>query len=565
MIETQLVTLGILFFFAILAGLLANRMKQPVVLALLLVGTLIGPYSLGLLEDKELIDMVIEFGTILLLFVIGMEFSVKKLMKVGFKALIVSLFKVAISFFAGFVTSLLLGLGMVAGVFIGIIISFTSTVVVVKVLEQKDMLHRKEMPLLLGVLILEDIFAVVAITFFSGIVPGSGMNIFSTIQQLLFGITVLVLVFLIANKFAEKLVEWVLKNNSGEEVITFLSLGLCLGFAYLAYLLGLSTAAGAFLAGSIVSTFRDSKSFERAVHPYMQIFSSLFFLAIGTLINLSSISQYWVIILVLLGVLLVTRYISVGISTYIFANFKTEEMLFSSIAMFSVGEFSLLIARQATAFNPGIDLVTISAIIIFVTAVFMSIALKYNSFIQTILNKSRQAHVLTSMSNISHYIRSMFDELDTEDGYTRRLREKVYSMFGQFFLIIFILISSNKLISYIANLIASKIYSYIIVGLSVLAIIFFVIRFYREIKEAQILLVHLLSNIDPRRDTARTKRVIRNMLLGLFLLIFGLFSPLIIFAFNLNIYFIIASFVLIFSGIIHFVRLFIIIRRFTRG
>src|SRR3989338_4457564 len=157
---TELISLGILFFCAIIGGLIASRFRQPAVFGLLLVGAIIGPSSLNLVQDSKMIGMMADFGAILMLFIIGLEFDISKLMKIGARSILIGLLKFAIVLFFGYETTLLLGFSVKVALFVGVILSFSSTIVVVKVLEQKEMFSRKEVPLLIAVLIIEDIIAV---------------------------------------------------------------------------------------------------------------------------------------------------------------------------------------------------------------------------------------------------------------------------------------------------------------------------------------------------------------------------------------------------------------------
>ncbi|MBI2656128.1 cation:proton antiporter, partial [Candidatus Woesearchaeota archaeon] len=196
---TELISLGILFLCAIIGGIIATRFKQPAVFGLLLVGAVIGPNSLNLVKDANMIRMMADFGAILLLFIIGLEFDVSKLMKLGARSILIGLLKFAIVLFFGYETTLLLGFSSKVALFVGVILSFSSTVVVIKVLEQKEMFSRREVPLLIAVLIIEDVIAVLALTFFSG-VKGSSLSLVSTFEHIVFSIAILVFAYLVMMK-----------------------------------------------------------------------------------------------------------------------------------------------------------------------------------------------------------------------------------------------------------------------------------------------------------------------------------------------------------------------------
>src|SRR3989344_2771927 len=163
------IELGLIILFSILGGVLAVRFKQPSVLGLLIVGAIVGPYSLGFIKDTSLIEAAIEIGAILLLFTIGIEFSLEHLFNYGFRANIIAGIKLGTGFLLGYMASILLGFDVITSLYIGVILSITSTVIVIKILEQKGMSKRGEITLLITILILEDIFGVFALTFFSSL------------------------------------------------------------------------------------------------------------------------------------------------------------------------------------------------------------------------------------------------------------------------------------------------------------------------------------------------------------------------------------------------------------
>ena len=220
---TELISLGILFVCAIVGGIIANRFRQPAVFGLLLVGALIGPGSLNLVKDSSMIAIMADFGAILILFIIGLEFDVSKLIKLGARSILIGLLKFAIVLFLGYEVTLLLGFSANIALFIGVILSFSSTVVVVKVLQQKEMFARKEVPLLIAVLIIEDVLAVFALTFFSGIKDASSglLNVF---EHIVFSLAILVFAYLVTMKILRYVVNVIIKNNNDESVLIFLSL-----------------------------------------------------------------------------------------------------------------------------------------------------------------------------------------------------------------------------------------------------------------------------------------------------------------------------------------------------
>ncbi|MBI2549073.1 cation:proton antiporter [Candidatus Woesearchaeota archaeon] len=400
-----LTELGLIFLFSIIGGVLAVRFKQPTVLGLLLIGAITGQHMLGLVQDDFLIEASIQIGAILLLFTLGIEFSLAHLFNLGTRAVIVAIMKLGMVFFLSYSAAQVMGLDLMTSLFVGVILSITSTVVFMKVLEQKGMAKREEVPLLITVLIIEDIFGVFALTFFSSL-NGEDLTIPIIATRLLVSLTLMAITYVILQRILRRVIHW-LSKYSTEETSTFISLGLCGGMSYLALLFHLSPSVGAFLAGNIVSSLPNAKQFERTIHPFILTFTSLFFFSIGTIVNFSVILTSLLLVLVLLIINIVAKYIGVGLGSYLFANVSGRQAVFSGLAMISVGEFSLLIAKESTSVVSGIDLVSITAAIIFLSSISMSLLINHVEKIHTLTTRSIPRAVQENMTLISKFISSI--------------------------------------------------------------------------------------------------------------------------------------------------------------
>lgn len=534
--EQELITLGILFAFALAGGILAARFKQPMLLGLLIVGALIGPHMLGLIKNEEMITMMIDFGAILMLFIIGLEFELTKLKKIGLKAIIVGLLKSGIVVFIGFSVGLLLELGVQTSLFIGIILAFSSTVVIVKVLESKDMMSRQEVPLLIAVLIVEDILAVIILTFFSGIQDKS-IGMITAIQNLLISIGILAIVYYAFIKIVKPILTRILKDNKGEEILVFTALAMCAGFAYLAYYLKLSPAAGAFLAGSIMAALPEAKLFEKAMQPYNLMISSFFFIAVGTLVNFASIKLNIMIILVLVLTVIITRIFAFGLIVYLFANFKGDKMFFSSMAMFSIGEFALLIAQQSKNFQTGIDLISISAAIVFITAVLMSLTLKYSDRLYGPTKDNIPFKLRQKIDKFSDYIRAISDEIDLDNKYSRGLRQHFSKMMISGLITLLLIFGWRKISPYITESYSILVYITILVLLALTGIYLIF-----EIKKIMKALSDIFENATNIRNEIHSKQVVRRAFIGFGLFWTALTWPFFMFIIELNPMFVLLSY-----------------------
>jgi len=531
--EQELITLGILFFFALIGGVLAARFKQPILLGLLVVGAIIGPKALGLIKGESVLAPMIDFGAILMLFVIGLEFDISKLQKIGLKAILIATTNSSVLTFVGFMVSILIGFSVQTSMFIGVILSFGSTVVIVKVLENKGMMHRQEVPLLIAVLIIEDILAVLIITFFSG-VSDKNISLVNNIETLLISMILLIVAYIAFVKFVKPILVWTLKNNSSDEITTFTALALCAGFAYLAYYLKLSPAVGAFMAGSIVASLPSSKEFEKAIAPYNLIISSFFFIAIGTLIDLTVIRENIMIILLFVAVVIITKLITFSSLVYFFANMKGDKMFFSSIAMCSVGEFSLLIAKQSAKFNLGIDLVSISAAIVAISALIMSIAINYSDRVYQPTMENMPYSVRKKIDETSLYIKSISEEMDLDNKHSQLLKRNMISFFSVMLLTLLTVFGWRKLALFMTlQNINTSLISIIYVAV---LIILTAELFYAAFRAKKIIrsFSEIFANATNTRSVIESKKVVIKTFMVIGTIIIILSSPFIMFMFNLH-------------------------------
>jgi Kef-type K+ transport system membrane component KefB len=530
MLEQEMLGLGVLFFFVIIGGIIANRFKQPIGIGLLLVGALIGPHAFNLIKNETIIDWIVEFGTILLLFIIGLEFVLPKLARIGFKAMMIGILKIGIIFFITYQVLFLIGIPPFAALIIGIMLSLSSTVVIIKILEAKGFYHREEMPLLIGILLIEDIFAVIVLTFLNKAVSNS--SLISVIENIIIAITILCFAYFIMLKLSKSIVSWFIEN-SGEDVVPFIALGLCIGFSGLSFLLGLSAATGAFLAGSIVASLPNVKIFEHAIRPYSSLFACLFFISIGTKVNFASVRSSLLLLGILLAIVIVSRFISVGLISYLFANFRQDQPIFSSIAMISVSEFALLIAKSASHLNLNIDLVSISASIIFVTAIIMSFSVGYYGKVSNILDNAAPREWATKPRSFSKYIKLLFDEIDIQNTDTRLLKKSMLSFSGYLLFALFAFIGWGKAYRLLIENNISSWLVYLSHLAFIIAICFCIYVAYINGGKMKKTLVHILVNSDTATTPRRSRYILNNLIITTTLFIIAVFFPVAIVTFNM--------------------------------
>ncbi|WP_306578983.1 cation:proton antiporter [Pseudomonas sp.] len=336
--------LAVIMLVAGVVTILFHRLKQPVVLGYIVAGFIIGPHTppFGLIHDEDTIKTLAELGVIFLMFCLGLEFSLRKLFKVGATAFIAAFLEIVLMIWIGFEIGRWFGWSTMDSLFLGAILAISSTTIIVKALNDLKMKNERFAQLIFGVLIVEDILGIGIIALLSGIaVSGtvSSGEVFSTVGKLsLFMIVALVIGILLV----PRLLAYVAKFESNEMLLITV-LGLCFGFCLLVVKLEYSMVLGAFLIGAIMAESRQLLKIERLIEPVRDLFSAIFFVAIGLMIDPQVLIDYaWPIVVITLAVV-VGKMLSCGMGAFIAGN-DGRTSLRVGMGLSQIGEFSFIIA-----------------------------------------------------------------------------------------------------------------------------------------------------------------------------------------------------------------------------
>ncbi|KPY43412.1 Sodium/hydrogen exchanger family protein [Pseudomonas syringae pv. ribicola] len=298
--------------------------------------------AFSLIHDEDTIKTLAELGVIFLMFCLGLEFSLRKLFKVGATAFIAAFLEIALMIWIGYEIGQFFGWKTMDSLFLGAILAISSTTIIVKALNDLKMKNERFAQLIFGVLIVEDILGIGIIALLSGIAVSGSVSsgeVFSTVGKLsLFMIVALVIGILLV----PRVLAYVARFESNEMLLVTV-LGLCFGFCLLVVKLEYSMVLGAFLIGAIMAESRELIKIERLIEPIRDMFSAIFFVAIGLMIDPKILLDYaWPIAVITVAVVL-GKMLSCGLGAFLAGN-DGRTSLRVGMGLSQIGEFSFIIA-----------------------------------------------------------------------------------------------------------------------------------------------------------------------------------------------------------------------------
>ncbi|MDQ3393457.1 MAG: cation:proton antiporter [Bacteroidota bacterium] len=332
----------IILGLAVAVILIFQKIKLPTVLGFLLTGIIAGPYGLSLVTATHEVEILAEIGVIMLLFIIGMEFSLKSLVAIKRTVLIGGTTQVVLTILVVAGLSSFFGYSWNEAVFIGFLFSLSSTAIVLKLLQEKAEINSPHGKAILAILIFQDII-VVPMMLFTPMIAGETDNLaFSLLLLAVKGIVVLIVVYVSARFVVPRLLYSIAQTKSNELFILSIVV-ICFAVAWLTSSIGLSLALGAFMAGLIISESEYSHQATSHILPFHEIFTSFFFVSIGMLLDLHFLVNHLAIVLLLVIVTLIIKGLIAGIAT-ILLGFPARTVALVGLSLFQVGEFAFILS-----------------------------------------------------------------------------------------------------------------------------------------------------------------------------------------------------------------------------
>jgi CPA2 family monovalent cation:H+ antiporter-2 len=351
---------AIIMIIASVMTIISYKLKQPLILGYIGAGIIIGPHTppFSLVSNTDVLNLFAEIGIILLLFTVGMEFPIQKLKNIGKRATIITVVEQAGTLIVGYFVGQLLGFSFYNSLFMAVALSVSSTVILMKIMEELKVLREEASYLTLGILIIED---VVILSIFAILQSVGTTGVISLAEIVMpIGLTIIFIagVLIVGSKTIPPLVDFVARTNHSD-VLVVAVLGLAFGFAYISNLLGISVAVGAFFAGVLIAESKSHAVTSILTTPIRDMFVALFFVSVGALMDIRLIPVFIVPSLVLVGVTSLAKFGIVFLSSKSQGFSKqTAFQTGTSLSSSRGGEMSLIVAKG------GIDIGIVSPFIL---------------------------------------------------------------------------------------------------------------------------------------------------------------------------------------------------------
>ncbi len=374
--HTTFVTdLAIIMIIGAVVTLAFFKIRQPLIIGYLFAGMLIGPLSplwswllpkggvpgdpvdgVGILSDISALNLFAEIGVILLLFVIGIEFPYAKIRSIGKVAAGVGTLGLFLTMGAVFLAAGAMGLNFMDSLFLAAALSISSTAIIVKILTDAGKIKKESSILVLGVLIVEDIIAVILISSLQSIALVGTVSIESVLVVVIVAAGLIVGTFTIGTRIIPRLIDKVAAAEH-REILLLSVLGVCFGYALLANIVGLSVAIGAFLAGVLVAESKSAEVSKMLSSPIKDMFVAIFFVSVGALMDISQIQNYVFLAVVLIVVATATKFGGNLLGSFVLRQKRKKSVRTAFTLASPRGEFSIVIVKI------GVDLGVVSSFV----------------------------------------------------------------------------------------------------------------------------------------------------------------------------------------------------------
>ncbi|MBR0369833.1 MAG: cation:proton antiporter [Methanobrevibacter sp.] len=336
--------LSAILITAVIVLLIFNKLKLPTMIGLFITGIVLG----HAINNTTIISTLSELGVVFLLFIIGLEFSVEKFSAIKRYALIGGILQVSITTVLTTLLGLALGFNLPSSIFLGFLVSFSSTAIVMKIMQQKHLTHSMQGRVTLGILIFQDI-AVIVVILITPLLGGSKIELHTIPTLIATFIGLAILIFVGAKWFIPLALRDAAKTKN-RDLFLLLTLFICMGTTFATSLIGIGPELGAFIAGLLISNTEYSHQTLGYIQPFEDVFMSLFFISIGLMVNLHLFLYNIWIILILTAIILIINF-SATLITGMVLKLPSKVSITIAILLSQIGEFSFVLASEGMKYG----------------------------------------------------------------------------------------------------------------------------------------------------------------------------------------------------------------------
>lgn len=467
-VEGLIADLALILVLGAISTLVFKKLKQPIVLGYIVAGFIAGPHFsyFFTIHNEANIDFWAQIGIIVLLFSLGLEFSFKKLMNVGGSAIVTALIIVVGMMGLGFLVGRVLSFSNINCLFLGGMLSMSSTTIIIKALNDLNLSHRRFVPHVLAVLICEDLFAVVMMVLLSSIAINNsvaGGEMLMSILKLVFFLVIWfsVGVFIIPTFFKRS------HRLINDEILLVVAMGMCFLMAVFSVYSGFSLALGAFIMGSILAGTCEAEHIENVVKPVKDLFGAVFFISVGMMVNPDIIVEYSSTIIIL-SLVVIVGMIIFGTFGMLATGQSLKIAIESGFSLTQIGEFAFIIASLGLSLkvlDPTLYpiVVAVSVITTFFTPYFIKWAEPFYNWIEP--------HLPAKLS----YLLERYSKQEAEVSEERQIWKAVLGRYAWRIilyssLVIAIIIVSNSYVAPIIDDIIGKEWGGIVTAIATLSV-----------------------------------------------------------------------------------------------
>ncbi len=430
--------LAIVMIVAGVVTVIFHLLKQPVVLGYILAGLLIGPHTvpmlakvvmgpdaghIGLVHDEHSIHTLSHLGLVFLMFGLGLHFSLRKLMSVGATAFVAAILEIVVMVLIGYYLGRFFGWGAMESLFLGAILSISSTTIIAKALVDLGRAKERFAELIFGILIVEDILAIAMLAVLSTMAAKGSLDVGDVIGKLGYLSIFLASVLVLGLLFVPVILRQVSKFKS-DEIMLVTVLAFCFGVSMLAVKMGYSVALGAFLIGAIMAEAREVGKIDSLIAPLRDTFSAVFFVAVGMMINPHTLREYSTAIILCTVAVVVGKIISCTVGAYAAGN-DTKTSLRVGMGLAQIGEFSFIIAQLGLTLplasdpnSPLHSLYPIAVLVSVVTTLFTPYLIRASDPVANLIEKRAPRPIVGFLELYTDWLAS----LNAGDGSTAQVR-----------------------------------------------------------------------------------------------------------------------------------------------